>query len=704
VIRLTEIASYLGPSLYGRTPVMRATVALSSPDDRFVGAPPEAVMRALGTALPGLSPQFQSPDAADDGCPIWAGKWLDTVRLSLAMAVEILQQTGADPTDTSIVEDAWGTHIVYGYENPQVYVGALQIAVGLVNDFVLTPVNPASVDQLLSEARGALDEFDKQAREVNWYLDMRAIIRGARAQDIPVQILMHNVIMLGQGKNRRMMMATSTDAMSYFSYFVSRDKSLSIELLRQHGLPVPVQRAVNSPDEARAAAQSLGYPVVLKPAIGGKGQGVTADVRHEAALDRAFERAKKYGNVVIVETFLQGTPHRFNLIGDKIVWQASMHGAAVTGDGEKTIAELVEIENRDPLRAPKSGVHRPIQLDEEILDTMLNDGHTPESIPPAGERVRLSSTGNTSRGGHWEHVFDVHPDVAEAVLLAHRVLGLDISGVDFILPDASKSWKGTGGGICEVNPMPGMWGIPNITDRLFEYLFPPDKTACIPLAAILGSGTGSLTARLLADVLQTAGRTVGVACAEGCYVNDSVIDEGDASTARYALQIQRDPRIDAAVLQTGAEQVLAAGFGFDACEVAAVTDPVSRTGDIEKLLGELTRGTFVLDADDPRCSELLSAETTPRMCLVSQNETNETVKRHIESGGDAVRLERDGGDAWIVVSKKGESKKLFAASYLPNSEDNNEIRATLFAVAMAMALGIETGSIKSGLSDRRAKQ
>jgi cyanophycin synthetase len=374
-----------------------------------------------------------------------------------------------------------------------------------------------------------------------------------------------------------------------------------------------------------------------------------------------------------------------------------MHGAAVTGDGEKTIAELVEIKNRDPLRAPKSGVHRQSELDEEILDTMLNDGHTPESVPPAGERVRLSSTGNTSRGGTWEDVHDVHPDVAEIVLLAQRVLKLDISGVDFILPDVSKSWKGTGGGICEVNPMPGMWGVPHATDRLFEYLFPPDKTACIPLAAILGSETGSRTARLLADVLQGAGRTVGLASADGCRVNHSVIDEQDAADARFALQIQRDPRIDAAVLQTGSEQVFAQGFGFDACDVAAITDPINEMGEIEKLLAEVTTGTIILDADDPRCPELMSFEKMPRVCLISQNAANETVARHIETGGDAVRLELDGEDTWIVIHHSGESMRLFPSRDLPDAPDETALRAAMMAAAMGTALDVEADALKSML-------
>jgi len=203
---------------------------------------------------------------------------------------------------------------------------------------------------------------------------------------------------------------------------------------------------------------------------------------------------------------------------------------------------------------------------------------------------------------------------------------------------------------------------------------------------------------MLSGILQGAGRTTGLACQSGCRVNDSVIDEGDASGARYALQIQRDPRTDSAVVQTSTEQVLAEGFGFASCDVAAITGALSETGDVEKLLAELTKESLVLDADDPRCQALWSAEGLPPVCLVSMAESNESVARHLQNGGDAVGLERDGDAAWIVVSTKGQSTKLMAASDLPGAEDASAVRAALFAVAMALALGIETDSIRSWAS------
>lgn len=40
------------------------------------------------------------------------------------------------------------------------------------------------------------------------------------------------------------------------------------------GLPVPVSRSASSPDEVRAAARAVGFPVIVKPAAGSAGSGV----------------------------------------------------------------------------------------------------------------------------------------------------------------------------------------------------------------------------------------------------------------------------------------------------------------------------------------------------------------------------------------------------------------------------------------------
>src|SRR3989440_2173423 len=57
-----------------------------------------------------------------------------------------------------------------------------------------------------------------------------------------------------------------------FSHEIS--KALQLTNLEKLGLPYPKARVINHPSQALAAAEAIGYPVVIKPNIGGSGAGI----------------------------------------------------------------------------------------------------------------------------------------------------------------------------------------------------------------------------------------------------------------------------------------------------------------------------------------------------------------------------------------------------------------------------------------------
>ena len=72
------------------------------------------------------------------------------------------------------------------------------------------------------------------------------------------------------------------------------------------------------------------------------------------------------------------------------------------------------------------------------------------SVPPGDEIVYLCATANLSTGGTAIDVTDiVHPDNREMAVRAAGAIGLDVAGVDFLTDDISKSYKESGGAICE---------------------------------------------------------------------------------------------------------------------------------------------------------------------------------------------------------------------------------------------------------------
>ena len=65
---------------------------------------------------------------------------------------------------------------------------------------------------------------------------------------------------------------------------IASDKSLTNQLLSAAGLPVPRAEVVETDDEAVAAAERLGYPVVVKPLDGNHGRGVGLNLRDADAV------------------------------------------------------------------------------------------------------------------------------------------------------------------------------------------------------------------------------------------------------------------------------------------------------------------------------------------------------------------------------------------------------------------------------------
>ena len=84
------------------------------------------------------------------------------------------------------------------------------------------------------------------------------------------------------------------------------DENTALQLLRDFGLPANAGHIAASESEARAAAQRLGFPVVLKTAVAGIDHksdlnGVYLDIKDETQLRAAYqELTRRIGPRVLV--------------------------------------------------------------------------------------------------------------------------------------------------------------------------------------------------------------------------------------------------------------------------------------------------------------------------------------------------------------------------------------------------------------------
>ena len=117
---------------------------------------------------------------------------------------------------------------------------------------------------------------------------------------------------------------------------------------------------------------------MLKPLDGNHGRGVHLDLRSDEAVRAAFPGAlaQSRSGDIVVESYVAGNDYRCLVIGGKVAAIAERVPASVTGDGEHTVKQLVDIANSDPRRGiGHEKVLTRIKVDDAAVELVAKQGH-----------------------------------------------------------------------------------------------------------------------------------------------------------------------------------------------------------------------------------------------------------------------------------------------------------------------------------------
>ncbi|HWH23079.1 MAG TPA: cyanophycin synthetase [Allosphingosinicella sp.] len=734
-MRVIEKGVYRGPHYYSHTPMVRIMLDLGRMEDWPTNRIPGFTDRLIGM-LPGLDRH---------GCSLKKrggfiqrmrdGTWIGHVAEHVALELQSLAGPRTTRGKTRSVKGKPGVYnVMFAYAHEEVGLMAGRIALELVDS--LLPDELGGVEGLdrIYDLRGEFDfdarleELKRLVRRSSFGPTTQALIDEARRRDIPVMRLnKQSLIQLGHGRHQQRIRASITGNTPLVAADIAGDKNLTKTLLGDSGIPVPRGVVVRRVEDAVAEARRLRFPLVTKPLDGNHGRGITVGITDEEQLRFGFERARQHSPSVIVEQHFEGRDHRILVVGGKLIAVAERVPAHVIGDGVHSIAQLVEIVNRDPRRGDgHEKVMTKIKIDDHVLEYIARSGLTPDSVPKAGDVVMLRATANLSTGGTAvDRTNEIHFDNAEIARRAALIVGLDIAGIDFVCPDITKSVRKTGGGIIEVNAAPGFRmhlepseGAPRDVARpVMEMLFPKGSRSRVPILAITGTNGKSTTARMLKHVLRYTGCTVGMTSTTGVYVNDVLVSEGDATGPRSARLVLRDPTVEVAVLETARGGLLREGLAYDEADVGAVLnisadhlglkgiETVEDLADVKSLIVETVkrRGTSVLNADDPLCVRMArrAGGQIAWFSLHGGADMPPFLRRHIDEGGMAVVREPGEEGGTIILHQDGRREIVMKAGDIPatlHGMATFNIANALACVATAIAHGVPILTIRSALS------
>jgi len=717
-LKVVEAQVFRGPNYWSYDPCIRLLVDLGTlehwPSNTLPG-----FNDGLLEVLPGLKDHSCSLgraggfiDRLTDGT--WAGHVAEHV------ALELQRQTGAQiyRGKTRSADGEGRYHVIFGYVEEQVGLQAGHLAVRLVNHLVA----PEQGFDLEAEIEGLIRLAERRA----FGPSTASLIDEAMSRDIPwIRLNEASLVQLGQGRYQKRIRATMTSVTGALAVDIASDKKLTTSLLAAAGLPVPKAEMVRTEDDAVRAAKRIGYPVVTKPLDGNHGRGVVLDLKDDAGVGAGFQRSlvETRRGVVVVESFVTGNDYRVLVIGGHMIAVAQRVPAHVIGDGQHTVAELVEITNADPRRGiGHEKVLTKIKLDDAAVALVRAPGFGLSDVPPAEAFVKLVSTGNMSTGGiSIDRTWDAHEENVEIAEEAARVVGLDVAGIDFITPDISKPVRETGGAIVEVNAAPGFRmhthpteGEPQyVAKPVLDLLFPPGTPARIPIIAVTGSNGKTTTVRMIAHIFKGMGKQVGMTSTDGIYIDERLVRRADASGPKSAQMVLQNPRVDFAVFEVARGGILREGLGYGRNDVAVVTNvtgdhlglrdvnSIEQLAAVKRVVVEAVprNGYAVLNADDELVVEMCK-HCSGSVMLFSMRESDILVERWIRLCVKAAVLQRSNVGEMMVIREGRRTMPIAYVHQLPATFEGRArmmVANCLAAAAAAHAAGAHLHDIRQGL-------
>ncbi len=352
---------------------------------------------------------------------------------------------------------------------------------------------------------------------------------------------------------------------------------------------------------------------------------------------------------------------------------------------------------------PTSANHRLLVIGGQLVAAARLDTHT--DTPPS----HPATTDVTD---------DVHPTTAAAACLAARIIGLDIAGVDLTAADLTIPLAAQRGALTAVHAGPSL--MPHLLDAagtprpvglaIVNHLFPNGECGRIPVVGITGSRGTTHVARIVAEFLRLSGKTTGLACGDGLFLNRRQVTTGDCGNWQSATRVLMNRSVEAAVLENSATIILEQGLAYDRCQVAVVTriDPALHIGPSYVETPEyvfkvfrtqvdvvLPQGVAVLDAADP-LGVAMAPLCDGEVIFFSHDPALSAITHHLARGGRAVTIHH----GTLVLTSHTETTPLVPLSQIPfitGPTANDRIPSVLAAVAAAWALDIAIHVIRTGI-------
>jgi len=234
-------------------------------------------------------------------------------------------------------------------------------------------------------------------------------------------------------------------------------KPLVHKMLSAQGIAVPpsISFSLNGLLKVEEFLDQHRLGIVIKPAAGFAGKGVTTNVVNPSGIRSAAVLASLYDQNLLGEKQIAGECYRLLVFQGKVISAVRRTGLRISGDGRSTVRQLISN------LQPSSNKHSP-RLQREIDLHLDTQGIDNESVLASKQEILVSGVPLSATNVELRTVYDtevisrVCQENLDCAELAARIIRSELLGVDIITTDIGKPLAETSGVVNEVNTTPGL--------------------------------------------------------------------------------------------------------------------------------------------------------------------------------------------------------------------------------------------------------
>ena len=234
------------------------------------------------------------------------------------------------------------------------------------------------------------------------------------------------------------------------SHNLAKNKPESNSIFMKNNIPVPTHKIINENNKAYYLNEfKIEYPCVLKPVDGMQGTDVNTFIKNKKQFTIILNKLLDKYNEIMYENQVYGDNYRIFVFNNEIMDVIKREQPFIIGDGINNIDKLIETKNK-------------LQKDKNLFPTknidydyILEQGYHKDDILETNKKIFITNTINFHNGANPVRInLNNIPQINKTMFIkAHKLIGLECSGIDYMSDDISIPYNENDGHIIEINDM-----------------------------------------------------------------------------------------------------------------------------------------------------------------------------------------------------------------------------------------------------------